>query len=265
MMTTDQSSAKTNTDRLKIIISPAKKMVEITDYVGQLTIPLLIDKSWALVQALRAKKYEELKELLACSEKLAIQNYERYQTMRLEAAMTPALLAYQGLQYQHLAAEALTEDQWVYLQEHLVIISGLYGVLRASDAVVPYRLEMQAKLSVGNTKQLYGYWADQLYRVIFPKKAGEQICLVNLASLEYSRAVLPYVSDEVTVIDCVFGEWQKGKVKVKSSQVKAARGEMVRYMAEAKVKDRRGLIDFAVGFNYQPELSTTEQLVFIKK
>ena len=106
----------------------------------------------------------ELKALFKANDAITHENYLRYQTMRLDQGLTPAVLAYVGIQYQYMAPQIFTKEQWEYVCSHLRILSGFYGVLRADDGVVPYRLEMQARLKIGLHKDLYGWWGDKIYR-----------------------------------------------------------------------------------------------------
>ena len=150
---------------MRIIISPAKKMNVVDDSFAWRDLPLFVDQAEALADAVRALSYEEAKALWRCSDALAELNFERFRTMDVRgdaAALTPAALAYEGIQYRHLAPGVMTADQLDYLQERLRILSGFYGVLRPFDGVVPYRLEMQAKLAVGGARDLYGFWGDKL-------------------------------------------------------------------------------------------------------
>ena len=154
---------------LKIIISPAKKMRILEDYSCRLSAPVFQEKAGQLHTALRNLSFEELKKLWKCSEKLAVQNYERLHAWVPGRHLTPTLLAYEGIQYQYMAPHIFSESQWTYAEEHLRILSGFYGILRPTDGVIPYRLEMQAKLApvreaFGSVNSLYEYWGDSIYR-----------------------------------------------------------------------------------------------------
>ena len=157
---------------LGFIVSPAKKMnvVEGPPYVEGM--PQHLARTEELLRALRALSYDEAKELWRCSDRLAEENYARLKDMCLEDARTAAVIAYEGIQYQHLAAQVMSENELDYLGKHLRILSGFYGVLRPFDAVVPYRLEMQARLPMpareGHpaTRNLYEWWGDTLARTL---------------------------------------------------------------------------------------------------
>lgn len=140
---------------MKIIISPAKKMVRQCDLLDIQGLPVFLERAEELLRKLRALSYEEAKKLWQCSDALAGLNYERLLSMDLLGQLTPAVLSYEGIQYQYMAPAVMEEGQLSYLQEHLRILSGFYGILKPMDGVTPYRLEMQAKLGEGG---LYSYW-----------------------------------------------------------------------------------------------------------
>ena len=255
---------------LKIIISPAKKMNLTEDYPCPLTSPVFLDRALNLHSTLKSMELPELKSLWKCSDKLAEQNFERLSQFSPERALSPALLAYEGIQYQHIAPSVFTDVQWNYVSEHLRILSGFYGILRPTDSVIPYRLEMQAKLKTAYGKDLYDYWNSSLYEELISEGMTE---LVNLASGEYSKAVLPYLdpftgsdnSQHICCVTCIFGELTEGKIKVKGTQAKIARGEMVRWMAEKQIRTAGEIREFhALGYQFREDLSRADEYVFIR-
>ena len=149
---------------MKILISPAKKMRSDPDTLAPEALPALLSETERLLSALRAMTPGELQALWRCSDTIAAQNLERLRDMDLRRRLTPALLSYVGLQYQYMAPGVLEQRQYDYLQAHLRILSGFYGVLRPFDGVTPYRLEMQAKLETDGARDLYGFWGDKLAR-----------------------------------------------------------------------------------------------------
>lgn len=248
---------------LKIIISPAKKMNIIDEFDCTITTPIFLNEAKQLHEQLITMPLEALKSLWQCSDKLTVQNYERLHTYTMERNLTPALLAYEGIQYQYMAPQIFDDMQWNYVCKHLRILSGFYGILKPTDGVIPYRLEMQAKLKNANTQNLYQFWGDVIYRELI--KENKSCVIVNLASAEYSKAVLPYVESPISYITCVFGEMMNGKVKVKGTQAKMARGEMVRWMAKKQVENVTDIQNFnSLGYQFQEELSTDTEYVFIK-
>ena len=197
-----------------------------------------------------------------CNDKIAEQNYRRFQEMDLERNLTPAVIAYEGIQYQYMAPAVFGGAQTDYIQEHLRILSGFYGVLKPFDGVTPYRLEMQAKASEAG--DLYKFWGDKLYREV----AGEEKdggLILNLASKEYSKCIEKYLTPEDTYVTVVFGELADGKVKQKGTLAKMARGEMVRYLAENKVEDPERIKGFdRLGYCFEETLSNEKEYVFLK-
>lgn len=246
---------------MRIIISPAKKMNDDLDGLPPRELPVLLKETERLLAHLKGLSLPELKKLLSCNDQLAELNYRRFQTMDLRRRLTPALLAYEGIQYRYMAPGVFSQGALVYVQEHLRILSGFYGVLRPFDGVTPYRLEMQAKLKTTFCRDLYDFWGDRLAAAL-----EEKDVVVDLASGEYSRAVVPHLPDGVRVITPIFGELREdGKVVEKGVHVKMARGEMVRFLAEGGVEDPEAVTAFeGLGFRYCPQQSRPDRPVFLR-
>ena len=247
---------------MKLIISPAKKMKTEDDFLAAERLPPLLEQTEVLLEYLQSLSYEALKKLLCCNDSIAKLNFERYQTMDLHRNLTPALLAYEGIQYQYMGPSVFTLKQFEYVQKHLRILSGFYGLLRPMDGVVPYRLEMQAKLKAPFCNNLYDFWGDRLFRLL----AAEDDTLVNLASAEYSRAVLPYAEGRMQVVTPIFGEWVGDDIKEKGVFVKMARGEMVRFLAERNARSPQEMKGFdRLGYRYHPEYSDDSTWMFLRQ
>lgn len=246
---------------MRIIISPAKKMVVDTDTVAPQDLPVFVERAEELRDWLRGLSYAELKTLWRCSDAIVRQNAERLAHMDLRRGLTPALVAYDGIQYTYMAPTVFDQGQLAWVQEHLRMLSGFYGVLRPMDGVVPYRLEMQAKAAVGGCANLYDYWGDALYREVM----DESRVLVNLASKEYSKAVERYLQPADRYVTCVFGELEGGRVVQKGVYAKMARGEMVRYLASVQATGPDAMREFAwSGYAYDEGRSTETTLVFVR-
>lgn len=243
---------------MRIIISPAKKMREDPDSLPWLDLPQFLPQAQTLCDTLRAMSYEELKKLWKCSDQIAAQNVERLKNMDLRRRLTPALLAYEGIQYQYMAPGVFSNQEWDYIQEHLRILSGFYGLLRPLDGITPYRLEMQAKLSVQGAKDLYAYWGDRLAQTLLQ----EDDCILNLASKEYSISISKQLPSTVRLITCVFGEEKAGRVIEKGTMCKMARGEMVRFLAEQQADDPDQAKRFD-RFNYQFDPTRSDHTTFV--
>lgn len=249
---------------MRTIISPAKKMNIDSDTLPCQELPALLEKTEQIMRWMKSLTYGEAKKLWCCNDKIARLNYGRFQEMDLRQNLTPAVLSYEGIQYQYMAPGVFSKEELLYIQRHLRILSGFYGILRPFDGVVPYRLEMQAKAKIGETKDLYEFWSDRLYEQL--QKENEDRVIVNLASKEYSRCVEKYRQEEDVFLTCIFGEWKKDKIIQKGTQAKMARGEMVRFMAERGIENLEELKEFQrLGYGFCEELSSAEEYVFVKK
>ena len=232
------------------------------DSLGFADFPVFLKESNIIKEWLQSLTFEEAKELWGCNEKLATLNYERLQNMNLTKRLTPAILSYEGIQYQYMAPAVFEDKMYSYVQNHLRILSGFYGVLKPMDGVVPYRLEMQAKTDINGVKGLYDFWGSKLYEEVM----DDTHTIINLASKEYSKCVEKYLMPGDRYITCVFGEMSKGKVVQKGTYAKMARGEMVRFMAENNITVPEDMKRFdRLGYKYNNERSTDTEYVFVKE
>jgi len=245
---------------MKIILSPAKKMKKDDD-LGFYDLPIFLDKTKEILQCLKSLSKDELKEIWKCNDKIADENIDRLEKMNLEGDLTSAILAYDGIAYKYMAPSVFEDNQFSYIQEHLRMLSAFYGVLKPMDGVRPYRLEMQAKLRVGDYKDLYAYWGDNLYKSI----VDESRVIINLASKEYSKCIEKYLNERDRYITITFCELLNGKLVTKGTYAKMARGEMVRYMAENNISDVEKIKSFdRLDYVYRSELSSDDEYVFEK-
>ncbi len=204
-----------------------------------------------------------LEKLMKISTKLAILNVDRFQkwTKDLDTAKQ-ALLAFKGEVFRGMDVGSLSHSELFYANEHLRILSGLYGVLRPFDGINEYRLEMGTKLKVNGLKDLYEFWGDRLYNEL----SDDDHIILNLASKEYAKNIERYLKKEDYFVTCIFGEVVNGKVQQKGTMAKMARGEMVRYMAENQIKDVKEIQKFhRLGYVYHEELSGEKEYVFLKE
>lgn len=247
---------------MRIIISPAKKMKIDTDSLSYDHLPKKIKETEILLSYLKKLSYEEAKAIWKCNDKIALLNYERIQKMDLYRNLTPAILSFEGIQYQYMAPGVFSTQEFSYIEEHLRILSGFYGILRPFDGVVPYRLEMQAKLKGSDFDSLYQFWNNKLAEMLF----SESSCIVNLASKEYSKCITDYIDSSIRLITCVFGERVGERIIEKGTQVKMARGEMVRFMAEKQIKMVEEIKQFdRLNYVFSEALSNENKYVFIKE
>ncbi len=240
-----------------VLFSPAKKMTDTGDDFPPEQMPVFLEQTLQLKAALSSLSEEQRKKLWSCSDALAAKAEQMLQNDPSHPH-SAAVFSYSGLAYQHLSASSMSDDMLAWVRAHLRILSGFYGILKPYDGVVPYRLEMQAPLACGNARNLYEFWNHRLYQTISDEK------IINLASEEYSRAILPYAKPG-QVITITFLQEHHGKLVTKGSYAKMARGDMVRWMAEQNVDDPEELRKFDLHYSYSEDLSKPGEYVFIQK
>lgn len=247
---------------MRIILSPAKKMNVDTDKLECQGLPVFLEQTQEILDWLRVQTHEDLQKLWGCNDKIAEQNFRRIKEMDLGKRLTPAILAYEGIAFQYMAPAVFEDSSFDYVQEHLRILSGFYGVLKPMDGVTPYRLEMQAKAEIGGHKDLYELWGSRLYEEV----RDESGVIVNLASKEYSKCIEKYLSEKDHYVTVTFGEMAKGKFVTKGTYAKMARGEMVRFMAEHGIEDPKDIRSFdRLGYVYRDDLSSDNEIVFERR
>lgn len=220
-------------------------------------LPILLDKTEIILQWLQQQSYDALKKLWKCNDKIAEENIQRIQHMNLYSALSPAILSYDGIAFQHMAPNAFEQAHFNYVQEHLRILSAFYGVLKPMDGITPYRLEMQAKAKIQTSHNLYDFWGDSIYKSI------KDHVIINLASDEYAKCITPYTNAIITIH---FVEEKDGKHITKGTYAKMARGEMVRYMAENNIVDPEDMKAFDwMQYCYREDLSDENNYVFEKR
>ncbi len=250
-----------------VVISPAKRL-DWAERNVELTQPDFQDDAIRLSKTARNLTLGNLKKLMDLSDDLARLNRDRYRMFSdaPDAETTrPAALAFAGDTYQGLEAASLDADEMAWAQDHLRILSGLYGVLRPLDAIQAYRLEMGSKLKTRRGKNLYEYWRDQLSKVLNAQAAEtDSKVLVNCASQEYFGAV-DLKALKLPVVTPVFMEDKGGTPKIVSFFAKKARGAMARYIIQHHLTDPIGLLDFdSGGYEYRADLSDDYKPVFVR-
>ena len=247
---------------MKIILSPAKKMITDTDSIAPVTLPEFIDKTTEILNWLKDRSKEELKAIWKCNDKILEQNFNRLENMNLYQMLTPAVLSYEGIAFQYMAPSVFEDMQFEYVQNHLRILSAFYGVLKPMDGVTPYRLEMQAKIRIGDSKNLYEYWGDLLYRSVI----DDSRIIINLASKEYSKCIEKYLTPQDRYISVTFCEASGDKMVTKGTYAKMARGEMVRFTAENNIENPVDIKKFdRLGYSFRSDLSSDTEYVFERK
>ncbi len=245
---------------MKIIISPAKKMKEDFDSFAVTNMPMFLDKTKIILEKLKSMSLSELKLLWNCSDKIAVKNYNRLKNINLNKNLTPAICAYDGIQYNYMSPKIFNKTMLKYIQNNLLILSGFYGALKPFDGIVPYRLEMQAKTKINGTVGLYDFWEDDLYNAVKDKSK----IIINLASKEYSKCIEKYLTPEDIFVTCTFAEKLNGKIKQKATYAKITRGEMVRIMAENNISTLSEIKQINIpNYKYSQEFSTENEYIFL--
>ncbi len=252
-----------------LVISPSKTL----DFKGQQypkhTLPELLEQSQLLIDRLKKLNPGQVAELMGISDKLAQLNWQRYQDFAapfgLENARQ-AILAFKGDVYSGLAAETFNADDLAFAQDHVRILSGLYGALKPLDLIQPYRLEMGTKLVTEGGKNLYGFWNTRVTEAINNALQHEkQPLLVNLASAEYYKVIQPKIL-QGPILKISFKENRNGTYKVIGIHAKRARGLMVNYAVSNRISEKDDLRNFdSEGYGFNAGLSTDDEFVFCRE
>lgn len=247
-----------------MIISPSKTIKQKDNYFLNITEPIFIEKTAGLLKYIQALDYDECKELWKCNDKLATLNFERFQNMKLDENIVPAIFAYEGLQYTYICAHTLDNNAISYIEKKLCILSGFYGILKPSTGICPYRLEMLSNINYMGFSNLYDYWSDDLADYLEKNSDG---LILNLASKEYSKAIFKYQKQKkLRIITINFCENYNGKLKQKASFAKMARGEFVREMAINNIEKLEDIKKLKIlDYKFSKENSNDEELIFIKE
>ncbi len=256
-----------------LLLSPAKSLDfdPLTGDLAQLphTLPAFPKQTQELITVLRDKSTQDIAELMHLSDQLASLNVARYLAWQPKYSAKnakQAVLAFDGDVYTGLDAASLKTDDLLWAQDHVAILSGLYGVLRPLDWMQPYRLEMGTKLKTDIAAHLYGFWGSQI-----TKHLNKQIdtqperIVINLASQEYFKAV-DLKTLKARVVECVFEDYKNGQYKIISFFAKQARGLMARYIVQKHLNTPSKLEKFnAGGYAFAPDVSSADRLVFRRK
>ncbi len=248
------------------VISPAKTLDFETPCDKEKSYPRFQKETLELIGVLKEKSPEEIQELMSLSENLAelnVSRYNKFAKSKNTKRAKQAVYAFKGDVYLGLEAEELSNDEILYAQDHLRILSGLYGLLRPLDLIQPYRLEMGTRLAFDDYNTLYNYWADKIVAQVNRdlKKQGDKV-LINLASQEYFKAI-DRPSLKAKVINVDFLNAKNGKYKVISFFAKKARGLMAQYIIKNQINDPEGLKAFDYqGYWFDADSSNDSKFVF---
>jgi cytoplasmic iron level regulating protein YaaA (DUF328/UPF0246 family) len=256
-----------------LLLSPAKTLDFETPVppalARRISEPLFNARAADLIGVMRRQKPAQVAALMGLSDKLAVLNVERYAAWR-EApdaqATRPAAWAFAGDVYVGLDAHSMSSADWTWAQQHVVILSGLYGALKPLDRLQAYRLEMGTAVKTRRAKDLYAYWGDAIAEHLNERQAGVAApVVVNLASVEYATAALRPAL-RARVVECVFEDWKGGRYKIISFFAKQARGMMARHAIERRAKRPEDLLSFSTeGYAFAREASEPDRMVFRRR
>ncbi len=252
---------------MKVLLSPAKSLDYTTEApTEKQTLPVFLEMSQKVHKVLVKKKPKQLSELMSISANLADLNWQRNQAWQLpypEGEAKQAVYAFNGDVYSGLDAYTIAQDKQESMQNTLLILSGLYGLLQPLDLILPYRLEMGTQLPIGKKKNLHEFWKTTLTKYLNDQLVAGEL-LVNLASKEYSGAV-DFKKIKHTVITPEFKDYKDGNLKIISFYAKKARGLMSRYIIDNSIETVEGLKGFDYeGYRFDANLSTATNLIFTR-
>ena len=245
-----------------ILVSPTKTMKEkIVDEEEPLFFSTI---SKEIIKELKQLEVTNIKKLMKVNDKIAMLNYERFQGFVFDHKGTKALDAYQGLQYQYMNIDTINKEEQTYVNRHLRILSGLYGLLQPNHVIYPYRLEMQTKLSVNKAIDLYALWEDKISNLLLKElEEHKEKVIVNLASNEYSKVLNDSCKKYMITIKLMIKK--NGVLKSLSTHVKMGRGRFASYLIKNKVETKEQLKAFQEdGYTYNELLSNEHEYVFVK-
>lgn len=251
-----------------IFISPAKGFKSV-EYKCS-TKPMMIENSKEIISTLKKLSLEEICKIMKINEDIGKLNLDRFKKFKLDNNGNPALMSYDGIQYKNINASNMNKNDLQFANNHIRIISGLYGVVKPLDSIYPYRLEMQTKLNISNSKNLYEYWNNKIYKNILGDiKSDKEKVIVNLASEEYSKIIKKYIDDDVKYITCTFKINKNNKLSTHSTYSKSARGKMVNYIVKNKITNFEHLKKFnSDGYSLNKEIISSDgnliEYIFVK-
>ncbi|WP_238883271.1 peroxide stress protein YaaA [Clostridium sp. YIM B02551] len=251
------------------VISPAKTMdLKKQSKIESNKLPMFIKEAERIMDELKKYDPESISSLMKISNKLAELNFFRNQAFDSTLTNTKeAIFAFDGDVYKGLSVEEFSKEDILYAQEHLRILSGLYGIIKPLDRIKEYRLEMGTKLKISNYKNLYDFWAEKItLGIIDELEQQKENILINLASEEYSKVInLNKISHSFNVITPIFKDYKSGKYKIISFYTKKARGLMAKYLIENKIDSIEELKKFNLeGYKFSQKESNNSQLIFLR-
>lgn len=250
-----------------MLISPAKSLdFESNFFLKNQTLPKFQHRAEVLVNELRRYSQDELQKLMKISASLAALNKGRYLTWQSNSVsgnVKQALPSFTGEVYRGIDSSSFSSEDFDFAQDHLRILSGLYGILRPLDLIQPYRLEMGVKLAFAGFENLYQYWGNTISDAI-NEMSNSDDTIINLASNEYFKSVV-HKRIKSKIVTPVFKDFNKGKLKVVAVYAKNARGQMVRYIVKNRINDVEQIKSFDInGYMFDANLSDDKKFVFVR-
>ena len=247
------------------VLSPAKSLNSECRELDTDYRPLLLEETAHLVKLMKQKGAVEIKSLMGVSDAIAELNYERYQSFEIpytNEVSHPAITLFDGDVYKNIKTDIWSDEDFEYAQEHGFILSGLYGLIRPLDRILPYRLEMGTSLENERGKNLYAFWGSQITNQINSQLNGKP--LINLASKEYFKSIkLKDLDSKVIQVD--FKEWRDGKLKMIGFNAKRARGMMADYIVRERLSDPDDLKGFKLeGYEFSESDSSENHYLYTR-
>lgn len=248
-----------------IILSPSKSQDFSINDNTQFSLPRQLDQSAELIQLLAPYSPEALGKLMKISEKLSFLNWQRFQAFNRPFSLDnakQALLSFTGDVYKNIQVSEYSVDSLAFAQQHVRILSGLYGVLRPLDLIQPYRLEMGTRLQNPKGKNLYSFWGTQISALLNQDLKNQTPLLINLASNEYFKAIkLTFLQAKILTLS--FKEYRSGAYKIIAIHAKQARGLMANFIIKNRINEAQKLKEFTLeNYRFNPDLSTDNEWVF---
>ncbi len=247
---------------MKIIISPAKKMKQVDNVYLNTSEPIFLNKAVELANEIKMYSINDIEKKFRCNQKIAIETYNRYQNFSTNRNLSPAILSFNGIQYTNMAPNVFTNSEIDYINKHLYILSGLYGILKPLDEIALYRLDFDNNFEIAQSNNLYDFWKDYIYQYLYQ----DNEIIINLSSNEYTKLISKYLKNNDIFIDVYFYQDFNGKLVETPVYAKQARGKMVRYLANINATKFEDITNFnELGYVYSKNLSTNKKIVFIRK
>lgn len=244
---------------MRIIISPAKNLKENLTISSQTDL-LFEAKCNEIIAALKSLNLDELKTLYKASDDIVLEA-EKYIKYLGTAELFTAIHLFNGIQYTYMRVHELSDNELLFLNQQLFIISPLYGLIRPLDSINKYRLEMHAKLNVNGNKDMYDYWRNILHDELYK----DNDVILNLCSEEYAKSIRKYLTKDNVFIDVSFLQDVNGRFKDLGTYSKMARGLMINFIAKNKIENVDDIKQFREdGYSYSEELSSPTHIIFIR-